>query len=42
MGRKEGVGSVESRMGTYITIYKIDADGNLLCGSGNSNSGSGT
>ena len=30
----------ESNMETYITICKIDANGNLLYGSGSSNRGS--
>ena len=43
-GHGERGGEVEmygkSNMETYITIYKIDSNGNLLYGSGNSNRGS--
>ena len=42
-GHGERGGDVEmygkSNMETYITIYKIDSNGNLLYGSGNSNRG---
>ena len=43
-GHGERGGEVEmygkSNMETYITIYKIDSNGNLLYGSGNSKRGS--
>ena len=41
-GEKGGEGEMygESNMETYITMCKIDSQGNLLYGSGNSNWGS--